>query len=186
MSELVEQAGEKKENELGRELRAWWRELQTNSGNKAALKRARTPEEAAFQIGYFSLLQTTQKIRSEIKIKKDNYRERLPVVAAVLAHIKADDPGRSAARAWRGSGGEKAVVSDLRFRRLLRVEEIGELMVYLIRLIRQVDGKVNIADIAEAILYWGDKTKRRWAEDYYFGGQLPDDNNEAEKPEWST
>ena len=35
------------------------------------------------------------------------------------------------------------------------------------RLARMSQGKLNVRDLANAILYWGDNVKKRWIFDYY-------------------
>ena len=35
------------------------------------------------------------------------------------------------------------------------------------RLVHQMNGRANVADLADAILYWGDSVKEKWIFDYY-------------------
>ena len=35
------------------------------------------------------------------------------------------------------------------------------------RLVRLTKGKINVHDLSYAILYWGDRVKKRWIFDYY-------------------
>ena len=62
--------------------------------------------------------------------------------------------------------GDKPVVSELRFRRLLQHER-EELYVALIRVIRLLDGCANIHELANVCFHWGYTEKKRWAFAYF-------------------
>jgi CRISPR system Cascade subunit CasB len=65
------------------------------------------------------------------------------------------------------SPGAGARVSGLRFRRLLAVSDREVLYTLLIRVVRLLDGRVNLASLANAAFWWNERTKRDWAYDYY-------------------
>jgi len=95
------------------------------------------------------------------------------VVAATLAHVREDDPehkpvARAIGRATIND--EEALLSELRFRRLLEADTPEELMTGMRRLVQIAGGRLNVDDLARSILNWGDVVKRRWAFDYYAAG----------------
>jgi CRISPR system Cascade subunit CasB len=65
------------------------------------------------------------------------------------------------------SGSTNARVSGLRFRRLLKVQNNSDLFEPLIRVVRMLDGNVNISSLANSIYWWNDFTRKDWAFAYY-------------------
>jgi CRISPR system Cascade subunit CasB len=93
--------------------------------------------------------------------------ETAAVIAGVLAHVERDDSSRSFAGQMAAQHNGKARLSGLRFRRLLAIHDLDELHSYLIRTIRLLDRAASVGDLAESIRWWNDRTKKRWASDYY-------------------
>ena len=150
--------------------RQWWRMMtgwsggnSANRGALANLRRCRKPVDALMVTATFNLMQ---------RLPNSN-KERVAVLAVVLAHIGDDDPGPHVARAVGRKTLEdedSALLSESRFRRLLQSEGSDELLTNMVRLLRHMKGKANVADMAETILYWGDGQRRRWAFEYYAVG----------------
>ena len=94
--------------------------------------------------------------------------ERVAVLAGVLAFVRETDHRNVARAVGRTTfdDAQSALLSEGRFRRLLQVPP-GELLEPMRRLVRMADGKINVHDLSSSILYWGDRTKRRWIFDYY-------------------
>ncbi len=96
--------------------------------------------------------------------------DRAALLAIVLAHIRNDDPHKTIARAVGRDAFEKpdsALYKEARFRRLLLCRTPDELLAHMTRLAKFLNGTANVADLAESIIYWGDRVRRRWAFDYY-------------------
>jgi CRISPR system Cascade subunit CasB len=102
-------------------------------------------------------------------------------LARVLAHVRDHDPVQRPMRAagWKvfpeqGSGseagGERPLLSEVRFRRLLSAGRGEEQVSAFTRLIAQLGGIVHVPALAEAFWYWNDRTKRQWAFEYYAAG----------------
>lgn len=151
----------------------WWRETISDQekdkardrGARAQLKRCADPTEVFFCPAFHKLLHT-------LHAAGWHNRDTASVIAGVLAHVKENESGaRFTAQMATGKGGgdKAAVVSELRFRRLLKCKTRDELYLPLIRVIRLMGAqvKVNVADLAESILYWGPNVQRKWACDYY-------------------
>ncbi|HDS64125.1 MAG TPA: type I-E CRISPR-associated protein Cse2/CasB [Methanofollis liminatans] len=139
----------------------WWREIKAHRGERAELRRCRTPAEVAFVPAYYRL-----------KAALPTWdREKLAVIAGVLADVETSADGvRLAAQfAHPKDGGATARVSEARFRRLLRVEDYDyvELFPMMKRLVTMIDRKANIRDLVWGLYRWDPKTKRAWAESYY-------------------
>ena len=173
-------------------IREWWSSLQESNqaGTRAALRRARTPNEISVQYEYFNLFRklTDSKLPDFIK-KRLSYR--LPLVAGILSHIREDEPSRPAAARMGSSdkpGGDRPLVSDLRFRRLLRTEDDNELFLMMIRMIRMLGDRVNVKDTAMSVFFWNEQTRKKWASLYYlkrdiYSIQEVSENNSTKKGE---
>lgn len=158
----------------------WWKDLQApkKSGPRAALRRARNPDTVATHPEYFELFRNLSNSELPGYIK-NRLSYRLPLVAGVLSHIREDEPGRSMAAKMGSSekqGTDRPVVSDLRFRRLLRTEDDNEMYLMMIRMIRMLDNKANVKDAAISVFTWDEKTRKKWASRYYLKRDIYSDN----------
>ncbi|MDD7970602.1 type I-E CRISPR-associated protein Cse2/CasB [Roseinatronobacter alkalisoli] len=92
-------------------------------------------------------------------------------LAVLLAEIREHGPSTLAERL----GGEKPVLSPLRFQRLLRAEG-EELTDHLRRAIIMAERRCNVAALAADILHW-EAARPRWCFHYY-GADAPRTGNE--------
>ncbi|MCK9547591.1 MAG: type I-E CRISPR-associated protein Cse2/CasB [Sphaerochaeta sp.] len=156
----------------------WWERLQepANRGMKAELRRARGADDVALQGPYYALLAKIMAME-DLGVLKRSIPYRLPSVIGVLAHVKSNNPKVEVAEAMgaKKKGSDQALVSDLRFRRILRLEEGDELYTTMIRVTRMLDGSVNVADLASSIFFWNEKTRKRWASQYYLKRNIFED-----------
>jgi CRISPR system Cascade subunit CasB len=151
-------------DESGSVLLAWWKGLESDRGERASLRRASITMEVAFSPAYHRLLGRLQEQSGPVN------REALAAVAGLATHVKSHtDSGGSLAKqmATPKAGGSGARVSGLRFRRLLAVSERDELYPLLIRVVRLLDGNVNLLSLANAVYWWNENTRKQWAYDYY-------------------
>ncbi len=167
MTETTAQT-EKPWQETTRAVIAWWQTVDKNHGDRAELRRCRSPAEVAFVPAFYRLkMMTPQNLDPE----------RLAAVAGVLSHVEIP-PGTDGRVtiaelfARPDEGGSAPRISDPRFRRLLRVadDDYTELYPMLTRIIRQIKRKVPesaIPSLIWGIYRWNQKTKRFWAEAYY-------------------
>jgi CRISPR system Cascade subunit CasB len=62
--------------------------------------------------------------------------------------------------------GDSALVSELRFRRLLQCDR-KKLYGSLIRILRLLDDTADLYDLAESVYFWGESVKKIWAYAYF-------------------
>jgi CRISPR system Cascade subunit CasB len=151
-------------DESGTVLLAWWKGLESDRGERALLRRASNIAEVAFSPAYHRLL---GRLKGETGAVN---REALAAVAGLATHVKTHtEIGGSVARqmATPKIGGSGARVSGLRFRRLLAVSDRDELYPLLIRVVRLLDGNVNLLSLANGVYWWNESTRKQWAYDYY-------------------
>jgi CRISPR type I-E-associated protein CasB/Cse2 len=118
--------------------------------------------EAAFVEPYHRLRRMMGNPNGEMELK------RLGLIAVVLAHVDRDAPNdKSFAETM--ADGAKPIVSDVRFRQILRYrsQETDELLRDLVRVLRQVRGNAPIEKLAKDLWWWSDQTRLRWALEYY-------------------
>jgi CRISPR system Cascade subunit CasB len=156
-------------DDSSRVLVAWWRALDHNRGERASLRRAASPTVVVFRPSFHRLL---GQLRTEGYPLNTDRAEAIATIAGLSAHVKSHAGGASFAvqLATPKSPGGRALVSGLRFRRLLAVSNRDELYPLLIRVVRLLDRSVNLVSLANAVFWWNDrneKTKKDWAYTYY-------------------
>ncbi len=95
------------------------------------------------------------------------------MLAAVLAHVREHDPTPLARAAGPATPSGDVSADDRtaklkhgRFKRLLQSDD-DELLEQMRRLVHLLGERANILDLTTSILFWGDRTRRRWVFDYY-------------------
>ncbi len=162
----------------GQIARKWWRALSdTKYGDRAAmarLRRCETPVDALTVAPALALSRALQRNQPDTS----SFQDALGL-AILLAHVKEDDTQHlMRAAGWKTFPGEKKeteagadhpLLSELRFRRLIQTASDEKLTAFK-RLVRIMSGKVDVVDLAESYLFWGDKRRERWAFDYFAAG----------------
>lgn len=153
---------DEKDTPLPQAALEWWQQLQEDPGGRAALRRCARVGDVAFVPAFHRLRWTAGKVRTET----------VAIIAAVLAHVKTNATNGKVAEQMARGKGERAVVSNLRFRRLLERSDTSpdELAMDLIRIIRLLDGAVNIKDLVDGIRRWGHRdipVQMAWASAYF-------------------
>jgi len=140
----------------------WWGGLERARGDRAALRRCRSAQEIAFVPAF-------DRLRHDLSRIAPVDAEKLAVVAGILSHVRKNDYSLRFAQQMATSkdGGDRARVSGLRFRRLLKIEGRDDLYGAIVRIVRLLDGSVNIASLADGVYWWNERTKNNWAFDYY-------------------
>lgn len=141
-------------------LHVWWKDLEDNKGERARLRRAPSPTEVAFSPAYHRLFNQLPSIS----------RESLEAVAGLISHVR-EDTGSSKKFAQqmgaKKTGSDNAIVSGLRFRRILAISDRNTLYPMMLRVIHLLGGKVNLLSLAESVYWWDERTWKDWAYEYY-------------------
>ena len=134
----------------------WWEDLKERRAARARLRRAKTLLE---------IMQEPEALRLIERLPRNP--DRVAMLAGILAWVRDNDDQLVARAIGRTSLDEEdAPVSEARFRRLLQARD-DELMEAMRRLVRLTKGKANVRDLSFAVLYWGDRVKKRWIFQYY-------------------
>jgi CRISPR system Cascade subunit CasB len=155
-------------------LVAWHARLteRRSAGARARLRRAGSRAEAAAEPMALSLLRLLPERESEGALD----------LARVLAHVKKHE-GRVRVMQKAGwkrfpegkeseAGEDRPLLSEVRFRRLMQTEPGDASVKAVVRLVAQLDGVVNVDDLARDFLAWYDPDRRdrvkvKWAKEYY-------------------
>ena len=142
-------------------LSRWWLALNDNRGDRAELRRCSTLAEVAFTPAYHRLRLGLMKFGA---VNAD----ALAVVAGLAARMKSNVVGNTLAEQMAtGKSDGSARLSGLRFRRLLKIKERGDLFTAMGRVIALLGGAVNLQSLANSVYYWNDRTRKQWAFEYY-------------------
>ncbi len=169
----------KEENSESRKvILDWWNYLHTRNGQKANLRRCTSPPETVFIPSSQILLSQLKKVEGE-NLSSD----KICAIAGILSHVKENDTISFARKlSTKKSGSEQALVSDIRFRRILQYSNIANDELFyqkIIRVIHHIDFKANIIDLFSSLYFWGDSVKKRWAYDYYGTSSKSENDNEG-------
>lgn len=158
-------------------LLSWWTYLEDNRADRAILKRAPSLTAVAlsapYQKLYRELLAVGWPEREAAETSQRN--NRLAAVVGLLANVRGEQDGTkqrngelkpAKAMSRKDKDSDRPVVSELRFRRLLESPDLESLFSGLRRVLPMVGSHINVADLAEDILHWGDSVKKRWAYQY--------------------
>lgn len=174
---------------LGKAVLAWWKRIQglkgdslSNlvadvpkpgvTGERAELRRADTVADVVFSPAYqrlrLGLVKAASSLDGHVSIK--NREAEVAAIARVLVRVKLADTTQSLPRRMgepAEEGGDKPRISELRFKRLLRIDNPTDLADVLVRLLPLLENRANPLALARDILYWNDNTRKRWANDYF-------------------
>lgn len=157
----------------------WWGELKMHKGDRAEIRRCKNLSEveltSAYQRFYWQFLKKFKEDQSNWIPSKE--KTALLVALAVYvdenkSHHKSEEDEQEkidyfAYQISSRKKDEKPKLSELRFRRLLQIQDREKLFRFLIQVIRLLDRKVNLLDILKMAFYWNDDTKKSLAYKYY-------------------
>lgn len=149
--------GERKIDDIAR---VWWHRHRQDRGAMAELRRALGLAEPLMIPAGLALLRESG-MREEWQVA------RIAVIAHVLAFVREDEKtlvARAIGKPGLDAEGSEARVKPIRLRRLLSIpdDDLVELATAMRRLVRQLDGRANVGDLARAIFFWNERTRRDW------------------------
>jgi len=165
----------------------WWHSLQPGEegrrrGDRATLARLRR----ASSIMDAAAEPATIDLFTKLGFKQpDCNLARAALIAAVLAHVRRDDKTGTVARAIgtpRGGDDTMALLTPLRFKRLISAREPDELLISFRRAVGILGGTANVEDLARQLLAWtdekrSDRARTLFAFDYHGAGQFAPQNS---------
>ena len=148
----------------------WWRELTSENAGRIEVARLRSAETPAFAM--------LSSYGTQLVASLGNHDpERVAILAGILAHVRLNDEQSVASAIGPGTPvrPDSGLVFSVRFQRLM-MTEADQLMDPMRRIVRALNGRANVPDLAVSVLEWGDTVRKRWIFDYYgvtVGGTRP-------------
>ncbi len=165
-----------------------------NPGERARLRRCHSRSSALAEPAAIQLAQRLGLLTATSRADGEAIGAAIDL-ARVLAHVKEHTGKKRVMQSagWKtfagnrkesDAGADRPLLSETRFRRLLTTEGGEPLVAAFTRLIRQLNGEVNVTDLANAFLSWthdtrGQKIRNTWAFDYYAAGNPASTNTET-------
>ncbi|MGV7208442.1 type I-E CRISPR-associated protein Cse2/CasB [Oxalobacteraceae bacterium A2-2] len=158
-----------KQHHFGDALVDWWEGLATDRAARASLRRCATLDQVvldpAYQRFYRYMLQHGWPAG-----RRPERDDRLAAIAGllVLVEVNVDVPTAEGMSLPASEGSDRPLVSELRFRDLLRREGVDEIFISMRRVLPLMKNKANIRQLANDIYNWDrdDRVKRHWAYTY--------------------
>jgi len=150
------------ESAFGDILYTFWQNLALDKGARAQLRRCKNISQVIMTPSYQRLCARCGNFLTDTP----NSRERLAAIAGLLSHLNTHKSDLKLPEQMAQSRGDRPLVSELRFRRLLQ-RDFEELYAALIRILRMLNGEANLYNLSKSIFYWGDSIKKEWAFAYF-------------------
>jgi len=155
-------ASESTDTYIGAAARTWWLNLNkpTKMGGRdhaslAAFKRSADPLDVA-------LVPAFGRLQHGIGAYSERALQYTAMIAHVLAHVREDDNCPVARALGHYGGNHRPLMSQARFRRLLKAQDNADLTRRLVRAVKILKCKANVADLASAVWRWDDSIRRKW------------------------
>lgn len=174
-----------KREDIGRRIadaaRSWWEahrpepkgQRRGDPGAFARLRRAPRTIDALAEpatVALWRMLPEDWRERGD----REEKLARTAALAHVLAFVREDEPGGHPMRKLgpeRGGAPETAKLKPMRLRQLLAAREPDELAQAFRRLVALADRRIDVGDVAIAILLWSDSVRTRWAFTWHDAGR---------------
>ncbi|WP_340110332.1 type I-E CRISPR-associated protein Cse2/CasB [Pikeienuella sp. HZG-20] len=131
--------------------------------NRAALRRVATPVEVVAVEAVHDLNARLAETGHDLRPRAD----RLMLIAVALAQLRNHQPGRRAALVFGEQVNDRRRLGAIRFEALIRQTEPLQLTRPLVRALGIIDGRADVASLADDLFYWSDPVRTRWCFDYY-------------------
>jgi CRISPR system Cascade subunit CasB len=154
------------DSHFGKVLHQWWQGLETDRATRAALRRCATLDEVSLSPAYQRFYRYMLACNWPVDAAPWQ-NDKLAAIAGLLAHIKTDDTQRLPIKMSELSG-DKTLVSELRFRNLIKVDNGDDLFISLRRTLPLINHQASIHQLARDVYWWGDETKKQWAYSYHW------------------
>jgi CRISPR system Cascade subunit CasB len=154
------------------ELLRWFELLQSPSvsgslkADRAVLRRAHDLQ-AVVESSAYQRLYKKMAVAHEGDTWRPFQQDRIALLAALLVHVPSANEASLPKVMGQLGGGDKPIVSELRFRRILESPDMDSLFHGLRRVLPIIKAPANVHALIDDVFGWGDSVKRRWAYAYY-------------------
>lgn len=164
----------KPDSPLGKGLMAWWAKLEDNRADRAELRHCQTLDDVALTSAYQRFYQ--QMCWNGWPEEASSHQlDRLAAIAGLLAHVRVHNDQRLP-QAMSTQDGDRNVVSELRFRSLLKITDTATLFEKLRRLLPLIGHQCDVLKLAEDVYFWASPSgsvPKAWAYTYHWPKKSP-------------
>lgn len=153
------------ESHTGKMLHKWWQGLEDDRASRAVLRRCATLDAVALSDAYQRFYRYMLACNAWPVDAENWQKDKLAAIAALLAHVKSEDSQRLPIK-MSELAGDRPLVSEMRFRDLLKIETTDDLFTSLRRTLPLMGYQASIEQLAHDVYWWNDKTKKDWAYSY--------------------
>lgn len=139
---------------------------------RAQLRRASSPSDALANEVTHELHRRLVTAGLHGGSTSDSYAIKLAAMATTMAAVK-ENAKQGLAVHFGIIHGERRVLSELRFQKLLGAGDHWKLSVALRRSMPIVKSRANVAQLGSDLFFWNDDVRNRWCFQY-FGTKVPD------------
>ena len=152
----------------------WWDSLKQNKGDRAEIRHCKNLKEIQTTSAYQRCYWSTIKHFAQEKWKPN--KDQMAIIIGLSAYVEDNDTAKKTDQyehqehdffGYQISRGDKPKLSELRFRRLLKIKDREKLFRFLIQAIRLLDKKVNLLDLLSIAYFWGERARTKLAYQYY-------------------
>lgn len=160
-------------------LTDWWHKLESDKGERAALRRASSLTEIMTSPAYVRLLRTLRDAGYPIS-SSNAALAKIAAIAGLAARVKSQtDLGLATRMGTPKTSASAPAFSELRLRNLLARDDLEDVYTQLRRALAILDDQANLPNLAATVWNWSrldDKKphdpRRRLAYDYYAAAPL--------------
>lgn len=151
-------------------LRHWWKELENERASRAILRRCATLDAVALSVPYQRFYRYMLGCGWPPNAGHAQL-DKLAAIAGLLAHVEQEAAERLPATM--SPLNSDPLVSELRFRDLLKIETVDDLFVSLRRALPLIKYQANVEQLALDVYGWNDEVKKQWAYSYRWPVKQP-------------
>ena len=160
------------ESHRGKTLHQWWLGLDEDRASRAVLTRCASIDEVALSDAYQRFYRYLLACHAWSADAANWQNDKLAAIVGLLALVKTEDTQRLPIKMSELTG-DRPLVSELRFRGLLKIETGDDLFVSLRRTLPLIENKANIYLLAKDVYFWGDEIRKDWAYSYRWPARQP-------------
>lgn len=152
------------DSHFNKTLKKWWEQLDDDRGNRAILRRCSTLDEVILSPAYQRFYRYMLAHKAWPEKDAQQQRDKLAAIAGLLAHVEKNEGHLPVVMS--PPGGDKPLVSELRFLNLLKMETTDDVFRGLRRILPLIKNQAGIAELARDVYWWNDRTRKEWAYAY--------------------
>lgn len=149
---------------IGKGLLAWHAKLDNDRGTRAMLRRCASLDEAVLSPAYHRFYRYMLACGWP-EDAADWQNDKLAAIGVLAAMVKEDD-GKDLPYRMSEQEGERPLLSELRFRALLKIDTTDDLLSGLRRALPLIACRTSLLRLADDVYWWGDVRKKKWAYAY--------------------